>query len=284
MQKKHSFIGLTFSIGLHLLLAAATLFAFTHSEKPPVVEQHTHISMEMLAARLEQPEVAVVPEPAPQPQNVPEPEKPVEPTPEPIAPKVAEPKIKPQEKPKPPEKPIEKPKEKQKPKESEKNNAKPQAKIDKTKPKDKPTPPKTKINALEKGEMPKQGVAEKAQPQAVKAEKSQPGTTQGATNANLAKGNNNAGELDAYKAQLQRTLQRQAMNSYPQREKSLRKTGVVTLSFTINAAGQLVNVQVVASSGNSNLDNAALKVAQSIKMPPPPTQSNWTVPIRYAIN
>ena len=115
----------------------------------------------------------------------------------------------------------------------------------------------------------------------------------GSQNSNVAKGNGSSTgngsasgtEINAYKSALQRALQRQANNAYPTRERMMRKMGTVTVSFTVSPTGQLTNVSVVSSSGNSNLDAAAVKAAQSTKTSPPPEgfPNHVTVPVKFSI-
>lgn len=106
----------------------------------------------------------------------------------------------------------------------------------------------------------------------------------GSSNSTSTTGGN-ASELSAYKTALQRALQRKANNSYPQREKMMRKTGTVTIKFNVTSSGAISNVSVVNSSGNSNLDNAAVKSAQAVSMPSPPAgfPPSVTVPIRFSL-
>ena len=123
MDKTNSRIGLATSIILHAMAVALFWFLSLRltDTKPVVEEDVSSISMEMMAALAEQPEVAVTTEPTPEekaPEKAPEPEEVVEePKPEPVEEAIPEPKVvpKPPEKPKPKEKPPEKPKEKPKP-------------------------------------------------------------------------------------------------------------------------------------------------------------------------
>ncbi|AFU19498.1 energy transducer TonB family protein [Actinobacillus suis] len=280
MKKKHSRIGLISSIVIHTFVFAGfiSIVKSSHSDGQP---EDNVMSMELVAALLEQPQVAVAEE---QPTQA-EPEKQqAEPEPEPEAEPIPEPKPQP----KPKEKPKEKPKPKEQPKPKEKEKPK------KEKAKDKP------IKALEKGPEAKQGIVAKAIPNAVQGTQARAGIPNGKPNGNpngtSANGSqngaaggsgsgSNGSEIGAYKAALQRALQRRANNAYPAREKMMRKTGVVTIGFTVSSSGDLTNVKVLNSSGNSNLDNAAVKAAQSTKVSPPPAgfPSSVTVPVKFSI-
>ncbi|WP_373779181.1 energy transducer TonB [Glaesserella sp.] len=275
MKKRHSLIGLLCSILFHATVFASIWYVAKSSPQTQAVEEVTNISIEMLAARLEQPEVAASPEPMKEPEPEHKPEPAVEPEPKPI----------PEPKPEPPvavEKPKEKPKDP--PKEKAKPKEKPKEKPKKT-PKEKPKA----IKALEKGPEAKQGVVEKAIPNAAQGSKTQAGIVKGSPSGNATASGNSAGgnELNAYKAQLQKMLQQRAYNAYPQREKMMRKTGTVTLSFSVSSSGQVTNVNVSKSSGNTNLDNAAVKAAQSTRMNSPPPAgfpSSLIVPVRFSIH
>lgn len=288
MKKRHSRIGLISSLALHGSVFAGILTAMNIEKPLPPVEQVNSISIEMLAARLEQEQVAVTTE------DVVEKVEPIEAPKEPEP--ISESKIEPKPQPKPEPKPKEKPKEKlkEKPKETPKEKEKPkQIPKEKPKPKENPVekakPEKAPIKALEKGNEVKQGIVAKAVPNAFQGTKNQVGPANAqAQNTGFASTNSasSAGEINAYKAQLQRTLQQRANNAYPQREKMMRKTGTVTLSFQLSSSGQVVNVQVINSSGNSNLDAAAMKAAQSTKMnsaPPAGFPTSLTVPVKFSI-
>ncbi|MDH2997441.1 hypothetical protein A1D22_06865 [Pasteurellaceae bacterium LFhippo2] len=315
MKKKHSRIGFIASIAMHSVVFAS-VYGIYHTLPPEQkTEEITSISMEMLAARLEQPQVATAPDADPsameEPEKVIEPEV-QEPTPEP--PPIAEPEPKPlpppkpvekpkpkeQPKPKEPPKPKEQPKPKEPPKPKEKvkelpkeDKAKDKPKVKSELPKDKPKGEIAKVGtkALEKGPEVKAGIVAKAVPNAVQGPKTQAGVPNGATNGEgksvgSATGSSSANEIGAYQAQLQRALQQRATNAYPQRERMMRKTGVVTLSLSVSSSGQVVNVNVVNSSGNSNLDAAAVKAAQSTKLsasPPAGFPSSLVVPVRFSI-
>lgn len=256
MKTRYSRIGFISSLAIHTAVFGGVL-AFIHSQPtPPATEQISSISIEMMAALLEQEQVAVAPETVEEPKEEVEEPKP-EPEPEPIPEPIPEP-------PKPKEKPKEKPK--------------PEKKVEKK-------VEKKPIKALEKGPEPKQGIEAKAV--APQGAKDQIGTKDGSKAGNSAQsGSTSGGEVNAYKAELQRQLQRRANNSYPQREKMMRKTGVVTLKFSISASGQLVDVAVTNSSGNSRLDEAAVKAAERTQMssaPPPGFPTSLTVPVRFSL-
>lgn len=308
MNKRNSRIGLVGSIAIHGAIVGSVWAAMTQLPQEPIIEQEvTSISMEMLAGVEQQAQVAVAPEDTPVQPEVEEKETPTaveepkeEPKVEPQKPLKVEPIAeKPKEKKeKPKEKKSEPPKEK--PKKIEKNIEKP--KVEKPKLIEKPKPvlekPAKPIKALEKGIEAKEGIVAKAAPNLPQAIKAQPGIAQGSPagkgnvgssagsdNGNAPKSTASGNEINAYKVTLQRALQRRANNTYPAREKMMRKTGTVTLSFSVSPSGQVTNVQVINSSGNSNLDAAAVKAAQGTKTEAPPAgfPSNVTVPVRFAI-
>lgn len=271
MKEKHSRIGFIASLLIHGLLVGGVLVLLDNHKIENTAEQNA-LSIELVAALLEQPQVAVSPDPVEdeieEDKSAPEPDS----TPEPDA--VPDPTLKPkQEKPKQEQKKQEKPK--KKPKEQHKRVRKP-------------------VKALERGAQVKQGVEAKAPPEAFQGKKvagvvggQQNGSQNSKSTTGSTNGANggNANELSAYKAALQRALQRRATNSYPQREKMMRKTGIVTIKFTILPSGKISNVSVVNSSGNSNLDTAAVRSAERVKMPPPPEgfPSQATVPVKFSI-
>lgn len=299
MLKQHSRFGLLSSILMHSALFGGV---WAVSSSPKIIkvadtEQMTSISMEMMAALLEQPQVAVAPEEESEPESESEPEV-VAPEPEPEA--IAEPVVKPIVKPKK-EPPKKEPPKKEKPK-AEKPKEKPKDKPKLDKPKEKKEPakkPEKPIKALETGKEAKQGIVAKAIPNAVQGKQERAGVvngspqgvgTVGSKNGSLsgtgASGNGGSkGELQAYMAGLRTALQRKAMSTYPAREKMMRKTGVVKLAFSVSPSGQVTNVRLLSSSGSEGLDAAAIKVAQSLKHSPPPSNlpATISVPIRYAI-
>ncbi|WP_288233829.1 TonB family protein [uncultured Haemophilus sp.] len=291
MNKRNSRIGLAGSIVFHTVIVSAILIATKQtmlSDQIDDMQEVSSISMEMLAGVAEQPQVAVAPDVD---ETAKEEAKPEEKAEE----KIEEPKPDPITEPEPIKKVVkkEKPKEPPKPKEPAKEKPK---KVEKP------------VKALEKGKEVKQGIVAKAQPNIPQSQtpkegvangsqngKGNVGSSKGAENGNAAKGNDSSGvgngsvasgtEINAYKSALQRALQRQANNAYPTRERMMRKMGTVTLSFTVSPAGQLTNVSVVSSSGNSNLDAAAVKAAQSTKTSPPPVgfPNHVTVPVKFSI-
>ncbi|MDY2946805.1 MAG: TonB family protein [Mannheimia varigena] len=279
MKKHHSRIGLIASLAIHGALIGGS-FALLNEQKIEKTAEQNSLSMEMVAALLEQPQVAVSPAPTEEVKEI-EPEKvePPEPEAQPEPEAIPDPVLKPKkEKPKE-EKRKERPKEKkEKPKEEKR----------KEKPKEREKPQQKPIKALERGPEVKQGIVAKAIPNAVQGEKMVTGVVGGQKGGSLnstSTTGGNASELSAYKTALQRALQRKANNSYPQREKMMRKTGTVTIKFNVTSSGAISNVSVVNSSGNSNLDNAAVKSAQAVSMPSPPAgfPPSVTVPIRFSL-
>lgn len=296
MLKQHSRFGLLSSILMHSALFGGV---WAISSSPKIIkiadtEQVTSISMEMMAALLEQPQVAVAleEESISDPESEPEPEQEVivskpEAVPEPVVKPIVKPKkdLPKQEKPKQ-EKLKEKPKEK--------------PKLEKTKEKREPVKkPEKPVKALEKGKEAKQGIIAKAIPNAVQGKQERVGVVNGSVQGSGTLGSKNGslsgnaatgsggskGELQSYMAGLRTALQRKAMSTYPAREKMMRKTGVVKLAFSVSSSGQVTNVRLLSSSGSEGLDAAAIKVAQSLKHTPPPANlpATISVPIRYAI-
>ncbi|QLB15288.1 energy transducer TonB [Mannheimia granulomatis] len=282
MRKKHSHIGLITSLAIHSALIGGG-FVWLNEHKIEKAAEQNALSLEMVAALLEQPQVAVAPEPVKEESKEIEEEK-LDPKPEPDA--IPDPTLKPKK---------EKPKE-DKPKKEEKRKEPPKKEKPKEeKPKEKPKPKENKpVKALEKGIEAKQGIVAKAIPNAIQGEKEVKGVLGGQKNGSLNStsttgssnvNGGNANEISAYKAALQRALQRKANNSYPQREKMMRKTGTVTIKFSISASGAISNVSVLNSSGNSNLDAAAVRSAEGLNVSPPPAgfPTQVTVPVKFAI-
>ncbi|KMK52086.1 hypothetical protein RO21_02905 [[Actinobacillus] muris] len=281
-MKTHSRIGLALSILIHTIAFGGIWAIAAHSEPKIARDEVSSISMEMLAASLEQPQVAVAAEiePESEPEEVEQPEPQHHPEPESTVPEPQPIKPKPIEKPKP--KPPEKPKVKPKPDTPKK------VQVQEKKPKQEKT--EKPVKALEKGKESKQGIVAKAVPNATPSTKTQAGvanaTTTGQAAAGVQKSVAGSDEINAYKALLKRTLQQRANNMYPQRERMMRKGGIVTVSFHFSSAGEISQVSVVNSSGNSNLDNAAVRATQTTRMssPPPPNfPRTFTVPIKFSV-
>lgn len=294
MRKKHSHIGLITSLAIHSALIGGG-FALLNEHKIEKAAEESTLSMEMVAALLEQPQVAVAPEPEQEEikeieEEKPEPEP--EPKPEPEA--IPDPTLKPKEEPKKEEPKPKKEKPKEKPKKEEPKPKKEKPKEDK--PKEKPKPKEDKpIKALERGIEAKQGIVAKAIPNAAVGEKEVKGVVGGQKNGSLnststtgstnGASGGNTNEIAAYKAALQRALQRKASNSYPQREKMMRKTGTVTIKFNVSASGTISSVAVVNSSGNSNLDAAAVRSAEGLSVSAPPAgfPPQVAVPVKFSL-
>jgi protein TonB len=112
-----------------------------------------------------------------------------------------------------------------------------------------------------------------------------PGTGLGGSGGGTGRGNPSA--LGAYKAKVQRKLER--YKKYPPRARSERQEGTATVRFTINRNGQVVRFELIKSSGYPILDDevAALlrRVAPLPELPaeiPDPTVT-LTAPIQFAL-
>ncbi|OOF56616.1 energy transducer TonB family protein [Rodentibacter myodis] len=255
-QAKRSSLGLLLSVLIHGVIVGALLWNWhkpSESANSHSGEIATTISMEMLQGmRMEE----HTPDPEPQ-KSEPEPEK---------KEIVADPTKKAETvKKKEPEKKPEKPKDKSKPpKEKPKKEVKPTEKA--------PTLPKN----LPVGE------------RNVNASSNVNAKETSVTTAN-AKGNmvgtgSNTNEISAYKAALYREIERR--KTYPTRAKMMRKQGIVHISFNVANDGALSGEQVVKSSGDESLDNAALKAvrnAQSVGPRPAGFASLVSVPIRFSL-
>jgi protein TonB len=74
---------------------------------------------------------------------------------------------------------------------------------------------------------------------------------------------------------------------YPRGAKSRREEGMVQVSFAINASGSVVSARIASSSGNPELDKAALEMlhrASPVPAPPPEIASNrmsLSVPVQF---
>ncbi|MDR2459697.1 MAG: energy transducer TonB [Deltaproteobacteria bacterium] len=112
-----------------------------------------------------------------------------------------------------------------------------------------------------------------------------PGTGQGGSGGGTGKGNANA--LGAYKAKVQRKLER--YKKYPPRARSDRQEGTATVRFTINRSGQVVNYSLVSSSGHAILDDEVLALLRRVnpfpEFPPeiPDSTLTLTAPIQFSL-
>lgn len=255
-QAKRSSLGLLLSILIHGVIIGVLLWNWhkpSDSANNHAGESATTISMEMVQGmRIEE----AAPEPEPQKAE-----------PEPVKEEVvADPTKKPEpEKKKEPEKKLEKPKDKPKP------------------PKEKP---KKEVKPAEKTrELPKNLPVGDRNVNSTASANSK-ATTTGAvnTNANVVGTGSNTNEIAAYKAALYREIERR--KEYPTRAKMMRKQGVVHISFNVGNDGSLSGENVVKSSGDESLDNAALKAVRSARpIGPKPSgfASNVSVPIRFSL-
>jgi protein TonB len=112
-----------------------------------------------------------------------------------------------------------------------------------------------------------------------------PGTGQGGVGGGSGKGNPNA--FAAYKTKVQRKLERS--KKYPPSARNAKMEGTVTVRFTINRAGQVVQSQMVKSSGFPILDDEVMALLRRVnpfpEFPKEMTDSSITLtaPIRFSL-
>jgi periplasmic protein TonB len=73
---------------------------------------------------------------------------------------------------------------------------------------------------------------------------------------------------------------------YPRGARSRREQGVVSVSFAINASGSVTSARITRSSGNSELDQAALDMlrrASPVPAPPPGVGRNIALPVEFSL-
>ncbi|OOF50070.1 energy transducer TonB [Rodentibacter genomosp. 1] len=255
-QVKRSFLGLLISLFIHGAVVSVLLWNWhkgNDSANSHAGELATSISMEMIQGmRVEESSSEPLPQKA-EPELL---KKEI----------IADPTKKPEvEKKKEPERKPEKPKDKVKPQ--------------KEKPK-KEVKPKEKGQTLSKN-LP---VGERNINSASSVSSKATSTSMVNTQSNMVGSGSNTNEIATYKAALYREIERR--KQYPTRAKMMRKQGIVHISFNIGHDGVLSGENIVRSSGDESLDNAALKAVQNAKpVGPKPTglASKLSVPIRFSL-
>jgi periplasmic protein TonB len=80
----------------------------------------------------------------------------------------------------------------------------------------------------------------------------------------------------------------QALIEYPQQARLRRQQGTVTVSFSINNEGRADDIEVLNSSGSPLLDQAAVRLFQRLRLPPPapellPSLQQRSIPVVYEL-
>jgi protein TonB len=73
---------------------------------------------------------------------------------------------------------------------------------------------------------------------------------------------------------------------YPSGARSRKKQGMVRVAFAIDASGAVLSARIASSSGNAELDQAALDMvrrASPVPAPPPDAGRNITVPVQFSL-
>ncbi len=253
------------SIVLALHLGIGAFFVLTrHSDMPPGQPPDAlMIDLAPIAVAPPQPQKEES-KPEPQPEPQPEPEKPLESVPEtppvmaaPLAPEQPAPAIlqtpvlpHPEAVVAPPKPVPDKPVEQEKEKRLEKEKLDKQKRVE-----------KRKQELKERAAQARQAASHAAAPRA------------GASGKSLA----------SWKSELLARIN--AAKRYPDAAREGHQSGTVTLSFTVEASGQVVSPRIVRSSGSPALDRETLALAHRLgRLPPPPAgRTPITVPIRYSI-
>ncbi|OOF70389.1 energy transducer TonB [Rodentibacter caecimuris] len=256
MQTKRSLVSLLISISIHCAILGAILKIWylpnNNGQKEIVGEVSTYISMEMLQGmRIEENS----PEPEPEVEKIIEQEKQ-----EIVADPTKKQEIVKKEPGKPKQIEPEKPKQKLKPKEKmvkRQENHKPLRQDLVIGDRD--------INSVAKNNSKALGT--------------------GASVSNNAVDNSgNANEIANYRSAIRKEIERH--KRYPIRAKMMRKQGIVTVTFNISAEGVLSSIQVIKSSGEESLDQAAIqavKNARSVGPKPVGMPGDLSIPINFAI-
>lgn len=88
--------------------------------------------------------------------------------------------------------------------------------------------------------------------------------------------------MGSWQGGLQAAIERK--KRYPRNAQRAGKTGTARVSFTVQANGAINNVRISSSSGNSDLDQAAVQAVQAVgsyKAPPSGQAVAITVPINF---
>ncbi|MBE2897256.1 energy transducer TonB [Pasteurellaceae bacterium HPA106] len=264
-MKSRSLIGFTGSLLLHSALASAVIMALAKSDDQSingvaVAQPSDSISMEMVMAMIEaQKQLEPEPEPAPVAEEEPEVqlEEPKEEVPDPtVAPK-----------------PIEKPKV--------------EKKVEKPKPKPKPKPepkPKKVTQSVDKKNKQKPQSAVSGERTVNSPNQANSHLAAGAKSSNQAVIGQGGAQLDDYRRQLRREIERN--KRYSQRAKMMRQQGKVVIRFNLAPNGAIVGASVATSSGFSELDKLALQAVNAARpVGPRPAGLNGaiTVPIDFTL-
>ena len=110
---------------------------------------------------------------------------------------------------------------------------------------------------------------------------------EGAGTADDASAGGNPGALQDYRAVLGAHLER--YKEYPRRARRLRREGVVELRFVMDRSGKVLDYEILHSSGEPSLDDAAREMierAQPLPKPPddvPGAELELVVPVDFSL-
>ncbi|MBE2894963.1 energy transducer TonB family protein [Spirabiliibacterium falconis] len=262
-MKGRSLVGFAGSLLLHSAVASAVIMAIANTDDQSingiaVQNPSDSISMEMVMAMIQ---AQKQPEPVVQEQTEPDPEPEEQPKEEPKE-EIPDPTVLP--------KPVEKPKV-----EKKKENPKP---------KPKPAPKKPVKKVQEKPTKQKTQSAVSGERTVNSPNQANSSLAAGAKSSNQAVIGQGGAQIDDYRRQLRREIERN--KRYSQRAKMMRQQGKVIIRFTLSPNGTITGASVAKSSGFAELDKLALQAVNAARpVGPRPAGMNSlvTVPIDFTL-
>ncbi|MFN3714837.1 MAG: TonB family protein [Alcanivoracaceae bacterium] len=93
-------------------------------------------------------------------------------------------------------------------------------------------------------------------------------------------------DIERYLGVIRSRVQR--LIEYPQQARLRRQQGTVTIAFSIDSDGRARNIEVVSSSGSALLDQAAVRLFERLRLPPPgpellPLLQRRSIPVVYEL-
>jgi periplasmic protein TonB len=93
-------------------------------------------------------------------------------------------------------------------------------------------------------------------------------------------------DIERYLGVIRSRVQR--LIEYPQQARLRRQQGTVTIAFSIDGDGRARDIEVISSSGSALLDQAAIRLFERLRLPPPgpellPLLQRRSIPVVYEL-